>query len=173
MVEGETPGRTVFRLLELIALLLPVVAILVQVSINTYREQEDNVRPGVRFSTLLLLIAGILVLFVSVHELASHLERTGREFAPEVLTALAFIEVGLGLIGVSVVFLASPLLLRAGAELGLSTLVVVPDSDRGRRIAEWVSERFSVTEVVDVDETVDGDRVSDADENPPDGGDSE
>lgn len=173
MVEGETPGRTVFRLLELIALLLPVVAILVQVSMNTYREQEDSVRPGVRFSTLLLLVGGILALFVSVHELTSYLQRAGSGFAPAVLLALTFIEVGLGLVGVSVVFLASPLLLRAGAELGVSTLVVVPDPDRRQRVAEWISERFSVTEVVDVDETVDGDHVSDADENPPDGGDSE
>lgn len=173
MVDGDAPSRTVFRLLELIALLLPVVAILVQVSINTYHDQEDSIRPGVRFSTLLLLIAGILVLFVSAHELAGHLEQAGYEFAPAVLTALTFIEIGLGLIGVSVIFLASPLLLRAATELVQSALVVVPDREQRRRTGRRISETFSVSERIAVDETTDSDTESVVEENPPEGRDSE
>lgn len=173
MLDSNAPNGAVFRLLELIGLLLPVVAILVQVSINTYHDQEDGIRPGVRFSTLLLLIAGVLVLFVSAHELAGHLEEAGYGFAPAVLTALTFIEVGLALIGVSVIFLASPLLLRAGTELAVSALVVVPDREQRRRAGRQLSETLSVSERVGLDETADSDPESQADENSPGGGDSE
>lgn len=142
MVEGDTPGRTVFRLLELIALLLPVVAILVQVSMNTYREQGDDVRPGVRFSTLLLLVGGILALLLGARQLAVHLNG-GYEFSPAVDTALNLVARGLALVGASVVLLASPLLVGAGAEFALSLVGLSAAGQRVRAVCGAVGERLS------------------------------
>jgi len=118
MVEDETTGRVVFRLLELIALLLPVVAILVQASVNTYREQEGDISASVRFSTLTLLLLGVVVLLRSAHLLASHLQDGGYGVRGPLGGTLGLLKGGLVLVGLSVVFLALPLLKDAGVEFG-------------------------------------------------------